>query len=35
MYELGVHKNIKMCTGILVKKDNYVFHSRNLDYDFP
>lgn len=23
-----------MCTGVLVSKDDYVFHIRNLDYDF-
>lgn len=35
MYELGTHSNGKMCSAVLVNKGDYVFHSRNLDYNFP
>jgi hypothetical protein len=35
MYELGTHSSGKMCSAVLVNKGDYVFHSRNLDYNFP
>ncbi len=33
MYELGTHRT-KMCTAVLVNRQDYIFHGRNLDYDF-